>query len=223
MELPNRADLEADFAGTLARLSSRHRRELMDLLGQPPDINRVPASFWAKVEKETRDELLAALLLILLSSSTLHGWSGNQTDAWATQWSADHAGSVAADYAANSRDMLTVAGQAWGEMKPTRGDVLDTATSIFGPDRAARMATTETTVAQTQGGEMAITMTVGLSDEDEWKTNPHLSVEGPCRICAPLNGTTRDVWGLQFPDGPPAHCACVCEIIFAHMPELIGA
>ena len=47
-----------------------------------------------------------------------------------------------------------------------------------------------------------------------WKTRPHLSSTGPCPICRPLDGTTKESWPPQFPDGPPAHPRCVCELIW---------
>lgn len=33
-----------------------------------------------------------------------------------------------------------------------------------------------------------------------------------CAICGPLHGTTEEVWGKQFPEGPAAHPFCRCRI-----------
>lgn len=40
-----------------------------------------------------------------------------------------------------------------------------------------------------------------------WRTEPDA-----CKICAPLEGTTRRVWGARFPNGPSAHPRCRCGL-----------
>ncbi|MFG0239844.1 MAG: hypothetical protein ACF8CY_02145, partial [Gimesia chilikensis] len=63
MELRNREQIEADFYGELQKLSRKHRQELAAHLGDPPNPDRVPASFWERVEKE-REQQLAMILLL---------------------------------------------------------------------------------------------------------------------------------------------------------------
>jgi hypothetical protein len=42
-----------------------------------------------------------------------------------------------------------------------------------------------------------------------WNTNNDTHV---CAICQSFEGQTEDVWGKQFPKGPPAHEGCRCDI-----------
>src|SRR5574343_402387 len=72
MEIPNRTDYDAAFARKLSRLNARQRRELITLLGHPPNIANVPPSFWEKVRKENENELAAALLLLFAESFFFH-------------------------------------------------------------------------------------------------------------------------------------------------------
>lgn len=69
MQLPNRDQLESSFAARFARLNGKLRHRLEDYLGSPPDIARVPQSFWQEVEDEMNRELAIVLLLIWSQSA----------------------------------------------------------------------------------------------------------------------------------------------------------
>ena len=56
-ELNDRMDWEGDLAKELGKIERAHLGRLLEELGDPPDINNVPASFWT----ETGEELQAAL------------------------------------------------------------------------------------------------------------------------------------------------------------------
>jgi len=102
-----------------------------------------------------------------------------------------------------------------GETRPTadaRRAVEDAAATIFGPERAESVATTETTAAQSAGAESAASAAGVLSDRDIWWTEADGRV---CRTCGPLHRTGRRVWSQKFPDGPPAHPNCRCWIEYA--------
>ena len=59
MEILNRDQLEGQVRRRARLLSAAHRRELARLLGSPPDIANVPASFW----KQVRDDVEALLIV----------------------------------------------------------------------------------------------------------------------------------------------------------------
>tara|TARA_B100000519_G_scaffold25799_1_gene18114 strand:+ start:17083 stop:17847 length:765 start_codon:yes stop_codon:yes gene_type:complete len=101
---------------------------------------------------------------------------------------------------------------------PTKKEVDEGLDKIFGDSLAEKTAVDETTAAQFNGGEAGVGVTVGISDDDIWKTRPWLSRSGPCKTCRALNGTRRPVWSVRFPDGPgeSVHPYCVCEIIYAN-------
>lgn len=212
MELPNRDALERDFTGTLARLGTKHRRELLTLIGDPPDVDNVPSEFWSRVESDMQDELAALLLLLFITSAEFHGGDAAAAAARGATFAGTRSAMLSSDFVTHSQEMLAGYGTAW-DVSPTTADVAGNVESIFGRVRSEMIAVTETTLAQSQGAEWAIGATVGLSDEDEWQTEGDSSV---CAICKPLDGMPRVVWSREFPAGPPSHVNCRCEIIYAN-------
>lgn len=137
---------------------------------------------------------------------------------------------IATRMTSNIQSEIAAKVEGFGQIRAT-GDVVphakirDDLIDSLGPQRAANVATNEITTAQTAGGETGIRVaadefpeTGGPDPFDLWINNPHLSKTGPCPICAPLHKTPRKVWSDQFPDGPPAHVNCVCEIDYANGP-----
>lgn len=216
-ELTNRNQHEAAFARKLGKLAGRHRRELIDLLGHPPDVNRVPESFWQRVERETEEELAAVMLLLFILAAAQHGADNNQADRAGRSFASIQAAQSAASYSQTGREMLQTAGRDWRDTLQGGGDVLkrdvlDRATKIFGPNRVSGIAVSETTNASSSGGEFGVEVSVGLSDDDTWFTEADARV---CPICQPLHEQPREVWASKFPSGPPAHHRCRCWIQYA--------
>lgn len=73
MELPDRDKREAAFAAELAKVMSRHRAELKELLGDPPNPDNVPQEFWDRVERETRGEMVMPMFVAWMDAAVLHG------------------------------------------------------------------------------------------------------------------------------------------------------
>lgn len=223
MELPDRSQHDDDAAGALAILSARHRHELERLLGNPPNMDNVPAEFWERVQKEVEDELTAILILLFRRSAEFHGGPIAAAAAQAIMWARPTAGPWAESYASTSRDMLSGYDAAWraqaaAGQRVSRDTIFDDTSRIFGPSRAARMAVDAVTTGQTAGGEWAIEMFVGKSPNDLWINQPHLSQSGPCKVCSPLHMQPREVWEAEFPMGPPGpHVGCVCIIQYEAM------
>jgi hypothetical protein len=213
--LADRDKIEADFARKLSRVQSRHRHELETLLGTPPDPANVPQEFWDKVEKETKQEILSILLLIFIGSHVQHSGIDSEDSRFLAQvWASGRAGDVAKRYTLNSVEWLSSKAEKWqAEIKQGKSpDVTSGLLQIFGPERAERVAITETTAAATAGSETAVIQNSGLSDDDLWITEDDEKV---CPICSPLHLKPRSVWSLKFPQGPPAHVRCRCYIRYA--------
>ena len=222
-EILDRSQHEQSFARRLGSLSGRHRRELQEFLGHPPDISRVPDSFWDRVKRETEEELVALLLLIFIASATQHGASQNEATARALQFAKPTASSVADQWVKGGRSILETGAREWSEVKQqggsvSRSDVLDRVAKVFGPNRVSRVTVTQTTNAATSGSDAGVASTVGLSDDDLWMNDPLSNV---CPVCKPLHKKRRPVWSLKFPGGPPAHDGCNCSVVYAY--ELTGA
>ncbi|MEX2176782.1 MAG: phage minor head protein [Pirellulaceae bacterium] len=116
--------------------------------------------------------------------------------------------------------MLAAAGRRWQSQPPTSAQMQGDLATILGPERAARTAATETTQAQTAGGERGMAQTVGLSDLDTWFTRRDDRV---CPTCEPLHQALRSEWQAQFPLGPPAHPQCRCWIRYQSPPREVLA
>lgn len=273
MELPNRKQIERDIAERLSRLSTRHRHELEDLVGYPPNLDNVPAEFWSRVKRDHETELVAILMLLFALSGDYHATlSGlntpeirKQVNTRAENWAVPRAREVSASYAESAERYATErlgprseaekpvtppAPPSQSPIEPVAppepekplastiavDDPIDPETyhkilvQIFGPENDARRAINEVTAAQSAGGDAGIELTVGLSIRDRWRTNPgslpgaaKLSASGPCPVCKPLDGVMRMGWPDPRGPGEWIHSGCVCDILYANLPQGVEA
>ena len=225
--LADRDKYESDFARRVARLMGRHRRELEQLLGDPPQPSNVPESFWEKVRRESEEEFFLLLLLIFDQSRNQHrpedGFAQFQTDrisSFGNQWSGTRARELGQGYSENSRKGLERLFQKWqekpqedpGATQPTKEEIGDDLIELFGPTRAEGIAISETTDATSAASEITMREAGKQSENDLWRTSERDNV---CPICQPLNRKPRSVWSLKFPNGPKAHPRCNCWIEYA--------
>lgn len=220
-ELPNRDQLETSFARKFHYLSVKHRRELLALMGNPPDIRRVPGSFWKRVEREEAAALILLLRHVYQENAIGHGLDAPLAKSQANAFAQFRAKAVASEYAHNSFSRAVTAQRAYlvpGGGIFTKTAAQEMATNIFGQGRAEGLVSTEFTAASVAGGENAMHIRGLTSAEDTWITNPSLSVTGVCPRCEPFDGTVRAIWGRVFPSGPPVHPSCKCEIRYHLMP-----
>jgi len=207
--------MEEKLAKSMGSLTAKHRKELVKLLGSPPRYDNIPKSFWKKVEDDVKAELATALLLIFSESATQHGWAGDDATVAAEGWAAERAESVAESWVETGKDMVRTASDRWEsyDEPPTTAEISEDTLSAFGPDRVARAAENETTVARHQGSEVAVEATTGLSDGDLW-VNTGSNV---CPVCRDLDGKPRSYWEKFFPGGPPdPHVSCKCYIEYVN-------
>lgn len=243
MEIEGRKEIEARFAGKLGKLSSKHRKELVRLLGNPPDIERVPDEFWQRVEGETEDALKVMLLLIFGANSIQHGSNVDKATREAEVFSDRRAKEIAVGYAAGRKESATLFADEFKDQAQKRAEA-DVQTKVKADLKAGRLPTT--TVAKPKPipkqdiEDKAVTV-FGPKKDEQIAVNEttNASVDGAeagiratvgtdpedvwrterdarvCPICNPLEGTTRKTWGNKFPTGPPAHVMCRCEILYA--------
>lgn len=220
VELSNseRSELESKLGRSLFGVASQHHRELVRLAGDPPDVSRVPESFWARVEDETRQAIAEVILLAWMASAVRHGLSGDTLQQPAREFAERRALDTARKYVEHSRRRLD--GLAPGQATRDRID------TTFSHDRSAMVAETEVTAAQTAGGEAWAedARRRGLVIKAVWRHSSrrprghsHAAKE-PCPICSPLEGTTEEVWRRIAPTGAPAHPHCDCFIAYEEVP-----
>jgi len=93
----------------------------------------------------------------------------------------------------------------------TQGDMEALLEPTFGKSRASNIATTETTRAFSHATTEIQTLLnqTGIKMVRVWNTAGSDVCE---EICEPLDGKTEDVWGEEYPEGPPAHPRCRCGV-----------
>lgn len=210
-DIPDREKHEASFTHNLNRLMAKHRRELERIAGWPPDLSRVPAEFWQRVEEDLRKQNEAALLLFFLLVTARHGADDRTGRQLANGYVSGRARVIASRFAANSRERAhalqrDVRGMATAITKTAFRDRLK---SILGPAKAEEIAVTEITAATSAASGSAMATFGRTSADDTWFTEEDARV---CPICEPLNRVKRQKWEGLFPSGPPAHKRCRCWI-----------
>ena len=192
MQLPNRKKIEKDFHDRMELLSKRHRRELRQLMGTPVDPSLVPEEFWRRVEREAESETAAILLLLFgvgartAARSVGGDYKENETailsqaDTYGTQRSRK----VGADYARGARDSFARRSAEWTKQTPepkppTRAEIDQGLDRVFHEPLTKRIVVDETTAAQFNGGEAGVRETVGISQNDRWRTRPLWSCSHP--------------------------------------------
>lgn len=157
---------------------------------------------WAKFENDVQsklqNQLAAIFLLAAFGMAAKHGGGAKfDVSSAAGSWASGYARGVA-------RDVTQVSQQRLGEGQPP--------TAVFSQPRAESVAVTETTTAITRGeAEVAgqIESQTGDILEPFWRTARDAKV---CPTCGHLDRTPQDVWGGDFPAGPPAHPHCRCYL-----------
>jgi hypothetical protein len=210
-DIPNRSQLESDLARRFSKLSSSHRKQLLDLLGDPPSIGNVPQSFWEQVVSELNGSLAPFLSEVYMDSAERLvsdlpiGTDWALINAGASTWARQYGYDLVRRITDTSRRATQEAITGFFEQGMTRADLEARLARIYGPMRASAIAVTEVTRASVQG-ELAIVNDLkqqGIEMVQIWATNAD---DITCPLCAPLDGKER---GEGWNDPPPLHVNCL--------------
>lgn len=189
--------------------------EVMRLLGDPPDISKLDAAFWASATGRMIADLRPQMERMAQDAGERLFVSGIGAD-WtlvaeaAADWASAYSNELVSGITDTTRRVLQKNVERYiREPGTTLGDLKQSLEPYFGETRADMIAVTEVTRAFAQGEmEMAkIAGAVGIRLEPVWHTNRDELV---CSVCAPNDGKMRSQgWTVQ---GPPAHPRCRCWI-----------
>jgi hypothetical protein len=224
MEVPARDKMERDLARQLSKLFGIQLGKLLELMGDPPRMENVPASFWeeggAAMAKTmlpfTTSIFLAQAKKLMAQIPTRVDWSLVNTRA--VEYARKYVYNLVKDITDTSRQRTSDAIARFFEDGLTREELEGLLFKDFGPVRAEMIAVTEVTRSAARG-EDAIWDELheqGIDMETSWNT---LNDELVCEICGPLHGTIADgrddegpYWETDY--GPvhcPAHPRCRCN------------
>jgi SPP1 gp7 family putative phage head morphogenesis protein len=209
---------EARLLKLLKARLNRQLQEVLDLLGDPPDVTRIPPEWWdtqtGQMIADLRPQMEAMARDAMLGYAAEVGvgveWGVIAEEAAA--WAERYAGELIRGITDTTRKVV---GRKVAEFIRTPGrtigDLKADLAPHFGETRAQMIAVTETTTAYAQGTlfyQRALA-DAGVRMVRVWHTSRDEKV---CPVCGPLDGKTEDVWAAQFPGGPKAHPNCRCWV-----------
>jgi len=215
-ELAGRMDWEGIVGKEAAKLLRAQMGQILEVLGDPPDISNVPMTFWddvgleaqAAMSRHFRDIYVASAEQVLAAQPIGVDWGliNQRAITWADSYSFD----LVQGINQTSRDTVARAVSAFFEEGQTIGDLRAALSHTFGPVRAEMIGTTEVTRSAVQGERAFIAELekMGIAFKKFWVTSQD---ERVCPICSPLHERPSEEWISEFPTGPPAHPRCRCS------------
>lgn len=211
----------------LSDLDAQHAEILRSALRTYGRVDLIPESVWNRLKQTTGDDpqLAKKVALLMLGADSITiaelqqqadvGIAPGDLGGYARH--ADELVSGLSDTVDTIRDRLKTAERnsrisGPGELGEFTPDGIDKAISdVLDETRRATIATDLATQAISKGQMGAGTRAGQVVDvELVWVIEDNTA----CPICLSVNGTTEDVWGLIFPDGPgpEAHPNCRCRL-----------
>lgn len=204
-----------EFQQRFSRLQAKHRRMIVDAMGNPPDHRNIPKSLWEQIEKEE-----AAAYLILMSGIGMQALLFHGRDV-----ERKTGGAVTPQEAREQLQRKSIQRARWAARQTTgtvRRKVADlierdpdlTADEVGGkvwtPKRRDRIIDNETVAATTNGA----TAIVEVAKKKKLEVF-HIWRLGTCRhceVCPLLDRTDESYWG-DVTSGPPLHVNCCCMTV----------
>jgi hypothetical protein len=223
-DIPNRDELERKIARLLGRFNKTQLDELLGLMGNSPNMNKVPPPFWTESEQALAAELIPFSEIVYLQAAERVvdsvplpiGFDWTLVNQDAADWSIREVGKLVTKITDTTRKRIGHAVsnyftevQTIGDLELALSTMKDRFGNILGPVRAEMISVTEITRAAAQGeleGARQL-KNEGIDMRKVWQTNKDDLV---CTICEPLQGTEESTWRSVAPDGPPAHVRCRC-------------
>ncbi len=212
-ELTDRRRFEAEMEKRLGKIWDAQRREVMRLLGDPPNINNVPESYWNNGGKAIRKAISSVLEDVYLAQSLALAEQVNLQVDWmlvnqhAIDWAARWGMQKATELTGRTRNMVIDLVTKYYQQDWDIDELTRRIAVFYAPERARSVAITETTNAAVQSQiQLAddIRKLYGVDFEETYRVSEYDRV---CAICAPLDGRPTQEVGY-----PPRHVNCACYV-----------
>jgi len=214
-DIPNRPELERDLAEAIAKALGVQFDEVMQLLGDPPKLENIPAEWWESTGRELSNSMQQQMQDIYIAQAELlmkelpvgvvdWGLINTRAIEWVNKYTFELVRGITD---VTRRGIQTALTAYYENGTMTISQLADSLTNLFGPVRAEMIAVTEVTRASVQG-ELALVNMIEME-------NPHIKLiatwqtandDRVCEICAPRDGTR---YNEGWYDYPPAHPRCL--------------
>lgn len=138
----------------------------------------------------------------------------------ALEWAHGYGATLAAQLAQTSAKAVNAAVEQF-RLNPvlTEAQISDMIEPAFSQTRAGKISVTELTAAFSSGVLLAKTFLEGMGVRTRriWKSVLEPGVT--CTICWDLHGLPEEEWAAEYPEGPPIHASCKCEIYLEEVKE----
>jgi len=213
----DRNELERKLARVLSKGLRAEMKRLLDLLGDPPDLSRVPYEYWQNGWKDIQRDVETILVDTFISQAeSLMNSVGIGSD-WArfnmiaADWGRAYSYNLVSGMQGTTRSALEKLLQknvpGYFEEGLTSKELAARLEGLFGAVRAEMIAVTETTRAAVEGERAYVAELVKETGKEMipiWLTS---NDERVCPICNPRK--EKPITGGDF---PPAHPRCRCGV-----------
>lgn len=217
MDIVDRNELERKLARVLSKGLRAEKKRLLDLLGDPPDLSRVPYEYWQNGWKDIQRDVETILVDTFISqaeslmNSVGIGSDWSRFNMIAADWGRTYTYDLVRGIVGTTRSALEKLLQknvpGYFEEGLTSKELAARLEGLFGAVRSEMIAVTETTRAAVEGERAFVQelvketgkemIPIWLTANDDWV----------CPVCGPKNG--KPITDGKF---PPAHPRCRCGV-----------
>jgi hypothetical protein len=209
-DLPNRDELEGEFARKLGRASREILNKILDILGDKPDLSKITEDVWIEIRQLYEAVVIGGLEKIFAAAAQDRmdtvgvGVDWTLVNEQAARWATEYGFDLVRGMTDNRRRFLQNSIADFNRTGMTMGDLRERLSREFGVVRAAAIAETETTRAASEGRRVVVRELEknGVRFRKVIRTNEDSRV---CPICGQKVGKNPDEVGY-----PPYHVKCRC-------------
>lgn len=213
----DRDNAERRVNAAVSKVLKPRQREFAKLDPKTFAENGVNPNFFTGIRNDMEEELRLALLLLLIFAASRRGVDEDASGSIAAVFAAGRASEVASRVTANSQQRIAkfrakLQQRIADDLPIDKAMMQERATTLFGKDRGAAIASMETTNTLTKAADLELELkNQEAGDPVAFK---EIWVLGQCRhctFCPKVSGHSREFWG-QFVSGPPSHFGCCCTL-----------